>query len=53
MAAAWQGVPQQAAWRGGCVLAGLSAFQNEIVTIEDYDEAGPGIVNKMNILRYN
>ena len=49
---AWNGIPQQSAWRGGCILASLAAFENELVTEGDYEECGPAIVEKMNILRF-
>jgi len=35
-----------AAWRGGSILAGLSAFQDMWVTQEEYENSGPGIVHR-------
>ena len=33
-------------WIGGSILASLSTFQNMWITKEEYDEAGPAIVNR-------
>uniref|UniRef100_A0A7S3PHA8 Actin n=1 Tax=Aplanochytrium stocchinoi TaxID=215587 RepID=A0A7S3PHA8_9STRA len=33
-------------WIGGCILASLSTFQKMWISKEEYDESGPGIVNR-------
>lgn len=34
----------------GSVLASLSSWEEELITHEDYDEEGPEVVQKLNIL---
>jgi hypothetical protein len=34
------------AWLGGCVLASLSGWHDELISATDYDETGPEIVHK-------
>ena len=34
------------AWVGGSILASLSMFQQQWITKEEYDEAGPSIVHR-------
>lgn len=33
-------------WAGGSVFASLSTFQSMCITKEDYDDEGPGVVNR-------
>jgi len=37
---------QYSAWIGGSILASLSTFQQMWISKEEYDEVGPGIVNR-------
>lgn len=30
-------------WSGGCVLANTNYFQNQLITLEEYNEIGPNI----------
>lgn len=32
-------------WSGGCVLANTNYFQNQLITLEEYNEIGPNIAN--------
>ena len=41
---------QISAWIGGSVLAGLSTWQDELITQADYEEEGPPCVQRLNIL---
>ncbi|KAH0794607.1 actin [Histomonas meleagridis] len=37
--------PKYAAWIGGCKLASLPTFQQMVITRNEYDEAGQGLVH--------
>ena len=41
---------QISAWIGGSVVAQLPSFQDQLVLAEDYDEEGPELIHKLNIL---
>ena len=38
------------AWLGGCVLSELSSFADQLLTADDYEESGPPMVHRLNIL---
>jgi actin-related protein len=40
------------AWLGGCVLAELSSWMDELVSSAEYEEEGAGIVHRMNIFAH-
>ena len=35
-----------ASWVGGSILASLSTFENQYITIEEYGDSGPSIVRR-------
>jgi actin len=35
-----------AAWLGGSILASMATFPQMVITHEEYNEAGPGIVHR-------
>jgi actin len=41
------GNSEYSAWKGGCVVASLSSFQNHFIAKADYDETGPSIVHRV------
>ena len=38
------------AWVGGSVVAQLGSFRDQMLLAEDYEEEGPDLVHKLNIL---
>ena len=36
------------AWIGGSILSSLCTFYDKLITRDEYDESGPGIVNRSN-----
>ena len=39
------------AWSGGCVIASMPNFADEMITIDDYEEEGPESVHRHNLLQ--
>eukprot|EP01051_Picozoa_sp_SAG22_P016010 SAG22_NODE_2182_length_2874_cov_5.931532_2_plen_252_part_00 len=38
------------AWAGGCVIASMPNFADELITLDDYEEEGPEAVHRHNLL---
>ena len=44
------GVRAHSAWLGGCIVAKMPAYDEQLVTVEEYEEEGPRSVHRHNVL---